>query len=89
MDSTIKLMLNRYTQRDHYNDRTNSDPETGTQLLEQEQLQVEVLFAKYEEKDNESPETETESQIESNGISGSEEIQYGNPDVNRENLPKI
>ena len=83
------MMLNRYTQRDQGNENITSESDTEIQTRE---IQVmESTLAKYEEIDNESPETETDSQIDSNTMSGSEEeeINYGDMSVNREDLPRV
>ena len=62
---------------------------TANQKAEEEKQRIMSLLEKYKEKDEESPDTETESGVNSYDMSGSEEeeIDYTNTQVNREDLP--
>ena len=76
----------------HKEEESNSaGAETETQQTDKEKLLIETLINNYEGIDNESPETETDSQVDSNEMSGSEEeeIQYAGNNINRDDLPQI
>ena len=92
-DSTLKMMLKRHEQKDRsstqYEEEDidhNNNPHNNN-----EKQQIKQTLNKYQEEDNESPETETDSQIDTNDMSGSEEeiIDYAGTQINREDLPKI
>ena len=59
--------------------------------MREEAQRIEKALEHYDEVDNESPDTETESRVASQDMSGSEEedVQYGNPAVNIEGLPRV
>ena len=61
------------------------------QTITEETQIINSILAKYEAEDNDSPETETNSEVNTDDMSGSEEeaIQYGDPSVNREDLPRV
>ena len=68
----------------------SSDSEKTTNpKLEEERQTIKNLLDEYEQIDNESPDTETGSRVDSNNLSGSEEaaIDYANAHINREDLP--
>ena len=92
-DSTITMPLRRYDQNDQENTEDIIDTGNLAQIdARTKEIQaILITLEDYNEIDNESPETETESQINSEEISGSdgEIIDYTDASINREDLPRI
>ena len=93
MDSTLKVLLNKHKNKEH-NETTRQEVEAITPLQKEEEYRTKIttLLSKYEEIDNQCPDTETESQVNTSDISGSEEevIDYNGPSAaNRDDLPEV
>ena len=91
-DSNIEILLRKYQKADEETTNSSSEHENKPKRpTDNEQRVITELLSKYEEQDNESPDTETRSQVETEEMSGSEEeiIDYTNPAVNREDLPRV
>ena len=89
-DTTISILLNKHTE-DAVSSSSSNSTKSNKQLITEEAQIINTILEKYEAEDKESPETETDSEVITNDLSGSEEeeIQYGDPSVNREDLPRV
>ena len=90
MDSTMVMLLKRYKQKDESNEATTYTEQSPQQKEEEYRNNISTLLSNYEEKDKESPDTETDSQVDSGEISSSDEeiIDYNVPsNINRDDLP--
>ena len=92
MDATIVMLLNRYKQRENTETEITGEDLTTQQKEEEYRDKLKTLLQKHEGKDNDCPDTETDSQIDTNELSGSEEevIDYSAPNnCNRDDLPMV
>ena len=89
-NTTIEILLNKYTDNDHTSSSSESN-KSQKQKMREEAQRIEQTLENYDEIDNESPDTEAESGVATQDMSGSEEedVQYGNPAVNRIDLPRV
>ena len=92
MDSTIAQLLKKYENKENNEQHHPAeDAHTPQQKEEEFRNKLTSLLSEYEEVDNACPDTETESQVNTDDLSGSdkEEIDYRAPNaVNREDLPE-
>ena len=93
LESTLIILLNKYTEEDEANQSDSeqiNEKDYEAQRRERKTTELQILLKK---KDNEPPEIETESQVDEDNISGSEEedIQHqgAGESMNRDDLPEV